>query len=153
MTKQELYLKTIFCCMSCDGDIAAEEIDVVKKMIVETSLFKGLDSENLLNNYILEINKEGSSFLKRYLSELSNIELSMEEELSIVDLAIATIEADSRIEYTEVKFFKKIRTRLSISDEQILAKHPDKEDFLLPDISVAEDPAWENVRFDNVSLS
>ena len=26
MTKEELYLKTIFCCIACDGDIATEEV-------------------------------------------------------------------------------------------------------------------------------
>ena len=30
MTKEELYLKTIFCCIACDGDIATEEVDMVK---------------------------------------------------------------------------------------------------------------------------
>lgn len=43
-----------------------------------------------------------------------------------------------------VKFFKKIRSRLSVSDEAILAEHPDKEDFLLPDINIAEAPQWDN---------
>ena len=28
MTKEELYLKTIFCCIACDGDVATEEVDV-----------------------------------------------------------------------------------------------------------------------------
>jgi hypothetical protein len=33
-----------------------------------------------------------------------------------------------------VKFFKKIRKLLKVSDEAILLMFPDKEDFLLPDI-------------------
>ena len=80
MTKEVLYLKTIFCCIACDGDVATEEVD------------------------------------------------------------IKAIEADNRIEYAEVKFFKKIRSRLTISDEAILAEHPNKEDFLLPDINITEIP-------------
>lgn len=28
MTKEELYLKTIFCCIACDGDIATEEVGI-----------------------------------------------------------------------------------------------------------------------------
>ena len=27
MTKEVLYLKTIFCCIACDGDVATEEVD------------------------------------------------------------------------------------------------------------------------------
>lgn len=76
-----------------------------------------------------------------------------ETQLEIVDFALQTIFADNRIEYSEVKFFKKIRSRLSITDEEILASHPDVEDFLLPDINVAEDPIWENVVFDNINFA
>ena len=29
MKTNELYLKTAFCCMACDGDIATEEIELI----------------------------------------------------------------------------------------------------------------------------
>lgn len=153
MIKQELYLKTMFCCMACDGDIAPEEIDVLKKLAEQMAIFQELDVENLLNTYVAGINQKGAAFLRKYLNELSEEELTPDEELQIVELAIKMIEADNRIEYSEVKFFKKIRFRLSVSDEQILAQHPDKEDFLLPDIDVVEAPVWdENITFANISL-
>ena len=70
----------------------------------------------------------------------------------MVDLAFKTIEADNRIEYSEVKFFKKIRVRLSLTDGEILAKYPEKEDFLLPDLNIAEAPEWNNVTFAEITL-
>lgn len=78
---------------------------------------------------------------------LSDIDLTVEEELRLVGLAIQMIEADNNIEYSEVKFFKKIRSRLSVSDEQILEQYPCKENLLFPDISVSEDPIWNFVTF------
>mgnify|MGYP003430606980 FL=1 len=126
MTKQELYIKTIFCCIACDGDIADKEIAMVKDLSSKSSLLAGLDIENTLNTYISEINSIGASFLKKYLNELTNIELTKEEELLIVDLAIRTIKADDKIEYSEVKFFKKIRSKLTLSDENII---PTKKTF------------------------
>ena len=79
--------------------------------------------------------------------------LNETEQLLLVSLAIKAIEADNRIEYAEVKFFKKIRSRLSVSDEAILAEHPDKEDFLLPDISIAEAPQWDdNIHFSQITI-
>lgn len=153
MDKQELYLQTIFCCMACDGNIAPEEIAMVRNMTSENTLFKGVDVESKLNTYIQEINLKGSIFLKKYLDGLTTISLSDTEQLTIIDLAIKTIECDQRIEYSEVKFFKKIRSRLTLSDEEILKKHPDKEDFLLPDINVLEEPEWENITFDNITLN
>lgn len=154
MTTQELYLKTMFCCMACDGDIASEEIDLVKTIAIQTSLFEGLEVEDMLNAYVSAMNQNGVRFLSQYLQELSLFELTDEEALQIIRLSIMMIEADNRIEYSEVKFFKKIRSRLSLSDEQILAQHPDKEDFLLPDNDTFEDPVWDDhIVFTNISLN
>ena len=153
MNIQELYLKTIFCCMACDGDIANEEVALVHDITSKQDVFDGMDVNAVINGYVASINANGALFLKQYLKELSSQELSNEEQKKIVDFALQTILADNRIEYSEVKFFKKIRSRLSITDEEILANHPDVEDFLLPDINVAEDPIWENVVFDNINFA
>lgn len=153
MNIQELYLKTIFCCMACDGDIANEEVALVHDITSKQDVFDGMDVNAVINGYVASVNANGALFLKQYLKELSSQELSNEEQKKIVDFALQTIFADNRIEYSEVKFFKKIRSRLSITDEEILANHPDVEDFLLPDINVAEDPIWENVVFDNINFA
>lgn len=154
MTTKELFLKTIFSCISCDGDIAKEEIALIQKIVSEDKMFDGIDVKSLLDKWIAEINESGAMFLRAYLSELADANLSEQEQLTIVDLAIKAIEADNRIEYSEVKFFKKIRVRLSVSDEAILKEHPDKEDFLLPDINVGDDPVWDDhVRFEKIDLN
>ena len=154
MTKQELYLKTMFCCMACDGDIAQEEINMVKEFAKQTSIFEKMDVEKVLNMYVSAMNQNGALFLRRYLNELSAESLTSAEELQIIDLSIRMIEADNCIEYSEVKFFKKIRSRLSVSDGQILERYPDKEDFLLPDIDVMEEPVWDdNVTFADIRLN
>lgn len=140
--------------MACDGDIAPEEINMVKSIAVQTPILRELDVESILNTYVSVINQNGMFFLRKYLNELSEENLTLEEELQIIELSIKMIEADNRIEYSEVKFFKKIRLRLSVSDEQILAQHPDKEDFLLPDINDTEELIWDdNVVFMSISLS
>lgn len=145
MSKEELYLKTVFCCIACDGDIATEEVDMVRELCSKDNVFSSLDSEKYFNSWITEINEQGGMFLQSYLKEINSVELNEKEQLLLVSLAIKAIEIDNRIEYAEVKFFKKIRSRLTISDEAILAEHPDKEDFLLPDINIEEIPQWEVV--------
>lgn len=132
--KNELYLKTAFCCMACDGDIANEEVALIKNYIKESTLFDNLEVEKLLNQYISSINSTGISFLNSYIKELRNEELTPEEQLQIIKISIAMIEADNEIQYSEVKFFKRLRNCLAISDEEILAIMPEKEDYLLPDI-------------------
>lgn len=139
--------------MACDGDIAKEEVLLVNDITSKQESFRNINIEAIINEYVAAINEKGVLFLKQYLKELEAQKLSIEEQMIIIDLAIQTIYADSKIEYSEVKFFKKIRNRLSLNDEQILTKYPDIEDFLLPDINVIEDPEWNNVIFENINLA
>lgn len=153
MTKEELYLKTIFCCIACDGNIATEEVDMVRDLCAKDKIFHNLDSEEYLNSWITEINEQGGAFLQTYLKEINSVELNEQEQLLLVSLAIKAIEADNSIEYAEVKFFKKIRSKLTISDEAILAENPYKEDFLLPDINITEIPQWDDsTHFSQISI-
>lgn len=152
MKTNELYLKTAFCCMACDGDIADEEIALVKKWTTENSvLFGGLNVEESLNNYVSEINEKGVRFLSEYISEIENTELSENEQLQLLTVAIKMIEADNKIEYSEIVFFKKIRFKLNVSDEAILQKNPGKEDWLLPDIIEEDEFDWD-VKFENINF-
>ena len=153
MTKNELYLKTIFCCIACDGDIATEEVNLVRNLCTKDNIFHNVDLEKLINSWISEINEQGGTFLQSYLNELSSMALTETEQLQLVSLAIKAIEIDNHVEYAEVKFFKKIRSILTISDEAILAEHPNNEDFLLPDINVTEIPQWDNsTHFSQISI-
>lgn len=153
MTKDELYLKTIFCCIACDGDITTEEVNLVRNLCTKDNIFHNVDLEKLINSWISEINEQGGTFLQSYLNELSSMALTETEQLQLVSLAIKAIEIDNHVEYAEVKFFKKIRSILTISDEAILAEHPNNEDFLLPDINVTEIPQWDNsTHFSQISI-
>lgn len=153
MESNELYLKTLFCCSACDGDIAPEEVNLVKTLSQNEKSFESLNVENVLNGYITEINEQGRLFLKNYLNEVSDANLSEDEQLKIIELAVRMIEADNQILYSEVKFFKKLRSRLPVDDETILKKYPGFEDYLLPDIN-SEDKELEDVgNFEIISFA
>lgn len=151
MKTNELILKTAFCCMACDGEIAKEEVNLVKRIAEQTELFADLNVEKDLNTYIEQINAQGKAFLSNYIKEVGEANLTTDDELELVKIAIQTIEADENIEYSEVSFFKRIRAKLNISDDKILAELPDKEDYLMPDIIVPDDVDF-NITFENISF-
>ena len=130
----KLLLKTAFSCMACDGDIDKRELVLIKKIHQDTKIFGEIDINQELDNLLLEINRDGHKFLKSYFNELTSTELSEQDELKLIEVAIDTINADDKVEYSEVKFFKVIRSKLKINNEPILAKHPDFEDYLEQDI-------------------
>lgn len=148
----ELFLKTVFCCMACDGEIANEELTLVKNIATDQAVFEGLDVSTKLGEYAESIQRVGNEFLTSFLKELAAAQLSANEELQIVKLAIDTIEADNNIEYSEISFFKRIRAKLKISDEAILAELPEREDYLLPEINENDNQDWI-VSFENISIN
>ena len=121
MEQNELLLRTAFACMACDGDIAKEEVELIKKMAIERHLFGEIDINKELNLLVKEINQKGKGFLRHYLLELSNQKFTKEEELKIVDVAVQTIRSDNKVEYSEIKFFKVIRSYLKlVTDKELL---------------------------------
>lgn len=157
MDRKELYLKTAFCCMACDGDIAPEEVEKIKNL----PQFKELDLHQLLSDYLNQLKAEGNYFLKKYLDEVKNANLSEEEECELTTIAVQTIEVDKSIEYNEIAFFKKIRKRLNASDEKLLTAIPENtavidqispEDYLLPDITDEDDLSLWTDTFSSITV-
>ncbi len=136
MEQNELLLRTAFACMSCDGDIATEEVDMIKQMSKEKNLFGDVEIDKVLDKLVDEINHKGKGFLKQYLVSLAEQTLTEDEELKIADVAVQTIRADNVIQYSEIKFFKVLRSNLKIvSDETLLEKIEGiDEEFLAQDI-------------------
>lgn len=153
MNISEIYLLTAFVCSACDGDIAPSEIALLKEWSAKSELFGDIDVEAKLNEYVEKINNYGNRFIEEFLSILASNDFSEEEQLQIIRIAIEMIEADGLILYSEVKFFKKLRSYLSISDDAILKVLPDKEDYLLPDIKISDFIFNEDIKFTEISLS
>lgn len=136
MELNELLLRTAFACMACDGDIASEEVELIKKIATEKHLFGDIDIDKELKKLVEEINTQGKSFLKQYLSKLAEQDMTEEEELKVADVAVQTIRADNIIQYSEIKFFKVLRSNLKlVTDETLLEKIDGiDENYLAQDI-------------------
>jgi uncharacterized tellurite resistance protein B-like protein len=130
----QLLLKTAFSCMACDGDIDKRELKLLKELHQKKLIFGEVDINEELDKLLHAINENGHKFLKDYLSEISSSNLSETEELNLVEVAIDTIKSDEELHYSEIKFFKVIRSKLKVENQFILEKHPDFEDYLEEDI-------------------
>ncbi len=156
MNNNELLLKTAFCCMACDGEIAPEELEKIKGL----PQFQEMNVQQILSDYLLQLKGKGYDFLKDYLDELKAAALTEDEECKLVSVAVQTIEVDKSIEYNEIAFFKKIRKCLKASDERLLTVIPENpdvidqvspEDYLLPDITDEDDPSLWTEAFSNLN--
>lgn len=146
-----LLLHTAFCCMACDGEIVASEVNFIKTFALNSGCFGEISIEEELNRLTKEINIKGKSFLKEYLYELSQVLLTEEQELILLQVAAQMIKADEIVQYNEILFFKIIRSELKVSNKTIL-EHINVIDktFLANDIH-ADYILYENY-FNNVDL-
>lgn len=138
--------------MTSDGDVAEDEINFIKSITNESNLVPNLNVQILIEQYVREFNSSPKDFLLNYLSELQNSNLKKTDELKVIELAIKTIESDNIIKYSEIKFFKLVRSNLSLTDEDILKVYPDIEEFLLPDAKRFDFSKIENVRLRKIDL-
>ena len=134
ITFDKLLLKTAFCCMAADGNIDDREITLIKSMCEKSPLFANFNFQEEINLLVSKINSGGKTFIQYYFDLLKEAKLTEQEELTLIDFAIQTINADEQIQYSEIKFFKNIRHRLNVSDEKILARFPEIELYLEDDI-------------------
>jgi len=131
---EKLRFKTAFSCMACDGHIDQREVELIKNLHAEKELFGKVEIENELNRLVSEINTDGENFLRSIFNDLKRSNLSEEEELEVVRTAINIIRSDEELDYSEIKFFKIIRTKLDISNSSILQDMPEIEEYLEQDI-------------------
>lgn len=133
MSIENLLLRTAFVCMACDGEVDKDELNLIYKIHNETSYFGAINVKEELNQLFDQL-KINNQIILNYFKDLKNSNLSESDELKIIEVAIDTIKADQKIEYSEIKFFKVIRSYLKISNDKILNIHPDFEEYLEDDI-------------------
>lgn len=131
---EKLLLKTAFCCMASDGHLDNREVTLIKSICEQSDFSTKLNLNEEINALVAGINANGKLFIQQFLQLLQESELSEDEQLSLIGIAVQTIHADEQVQYSEIKFFKNIRHRLKISDDVILVRFPDIENFLQEDI-------------------
>lgn len=136
MEYNELLLRTAFACMACDGEIVPEEVRLIKDYANNANFFGDVIIDEELQSLEKEINHNGKRFLKEYLLSLYEANLSEEQELQLLKLALNMILKDNVIEYSEIKFFKVIRSNLKVVSNETIMQRVEgiTEDFLAEDI-------------------
>ena len=99
-TFNELLLKTAFCCMASDGEIAQEEIDTIQQLCEKEDLLKNFDFTTEIRDFVTEINTKGKLFIQEYLSDLERASLSEQENIILLHIAFEVIYADNKVEYS-----------------------------------------------------
>lgn len=148
-----LLLVTSFACMACDGDIANEEISLLKDLAKNKNLFGDINIDNELAKLVEEINSKGNAFITELYELIRNYSLSEEQQICLLRVLVKTIQADEKVEYSEIKFFKAIRDLMSISDQEILENIEEIDEFYLEKDIDDNDLQPLNSYFNSINLN
>lgn len=128
---QDFLFKSAVMVMSCDGEIAASEIDELKNITENEIYLLGYEYEEPLQRLVDDIKINGKDAINKYLNEIDNLSLSPKQELILVEILIRMIEADSIIQPSEIMFLQLVKAKLKTSEENLIVKFPKQVSYLL----------------------
>lgn len=151
--KNNINLATAFAFMACDGEISSDEVTLIKSLN-EKGIIKCENVDAGLASLLNDLNTKGKGFMKEYFQAVDDADLDADAALELLRIAVATIMADEVVEYSEVKFFRAVRSHIrSLSDAQILEACPEVEDFWLEaDVKAAGADYLENEYLSSITL-
>tara|TARA_B110000093_G_C12731837_1_gene310662 strand:+ start:154 stop:660 length:507 start_codon:yes stop_codon:yes gene_type:complete len=117
---KKILFKTAFCVMACDGDIDELEIEEMKKIDSSTSYFNDIDLSNELTSLISSVKSRGKIVVQELFKTLRDNELSMVQELLIIEVALRIINADNKVDENEIKFLNLLRSKLDIANATLI---------------------------------
>jgi len=113
---KKLLLNIAVCSISCDGhvdDLEIEELHLIEK---KSPYFSKLDLAESLNNSIAVAIDSYDTFQESVLVNLNNSNLNIIQELSVLEVSMALVAADNKLEDSEIKFVNLLRKNLKLDD-------------------------------------
>ncbi len=114
---KKLLFKTAFCVMACDGHIDDLEIEEMKRIDSSTAYFNDFDLSDELEELIAEVKTKGKLLVVELFQTLRETNLSVVQELLIMEVALRIINADNIIDENEIKFLNILRSKLSVENQ------------------------------------
>jgi uncharacterized tellurite resistance protein B-like protein len=126
---EKLLFNTAVCVMACDGQIHENEVNELNSIASTTPYFGKLDYKNELNMIMKKI-KKNVNIMKLYFNNIQQADLSLAQELLILEVVLRIMYSDNRIDENEIKFIKLLKSYLKIPD-QVIFERFGKIDFLI----------------------
>lgn len=121
---KKVLFRAAFSVMACDGEIHESEVAELKDMAENSLYFDGLDHEIELNELVNEMRLKGSQAIKEFFTLIEQWGLSEKQEFQMIEVLVRIVEADDKVDNSELHFIHNIRRHLKISDESLIVSFP-----------------------------
>ena len=116
-------LKIAFAATVCDGDIDESELEVIRALEKEDFYLKGEDLSDVLDQYEKDAEDDFLEFANTAVKETYKLDLSPAEKMVIINLAIAIVRADNKMQLEEISFIKSLILNLQLPEELVIASN------------------------------
>ena len=135
---KKLLLNIAVCAISCDGHVDDLEIKELHLIEEKSPYFSKVDLSDSLNNSIAIAIDSYDTFQESVLGNLNNSDLNIVQELSVLEISMALVAADNKLEDSEIKFINLLRKNLKV-DDILIQERFGKIDYLeLGDLTKSE---------------
>ena len=101
---KKVLLDIAVCAISCDGHIDQKEIDELNLIEKKSPYFSQLDLTENLQKSIDSAIKSYSTFQESIFRNLDSLDLSIVQQLTILEISMILIAADEKFEESEIIF-------------------------------------------------
>lgn len=122
---KNVLFKAAFAVIACDGSIAGVELQEFKYLLEHSLYFVGLEADTELESAKKALQSKGIGYINDFFAVLAVSELSEKQEISLLEVLIKMVEADSNIDNNELIFLQKVKKQLkNLNEEKIILNFP-----------------------------
>jgi len=114
-------LKIAYAATVCDGDIDESELEVIQALEKEDFYLKEEDLSDVLKNYEKDAADDFLEFANMAVKETYKLDFTPAEKMIVINLAIAIVRADGKMQEHEISFIKSLILNLQLPEELVTA--------------------------------
>ena len=114
-------LKIAYAATVCDGDIDESELEVIQALEKEDFYLKEEDLSDVLKNYEKDAADDFLEFANMAVKETYKLDFTPAEKMIVINLAIAIVRADGKMQEQEISFIKSLILNLQLPEELVTA--------------------------------
>ena len=111
----KLLLELAFCSIVCDNIIDEKELKKLKEIEKNDEYFKNVDLSNQFNKLKKDFEVFGISMINNHLNNIHSFSLDLTQKFIIIEVCLALIRADGKLENDEIDFMNKLIIHLQIN--------------------------------------
>jgi uncharacterized tellurite resistance protein B-like protein len=119
----EVLLEIAFVSMVCDGDIAPEEEEYLRKIEKSDFYLKEFDMSSKLDTLMSDWQLHGLNLCDNLLNSAYKLELTESQKIIIMDFAIGITRSDGNMQQSEINFINTLMRNIKIEANIIESRY------------------------------